>query len=184
MPMLTNPRWELFAQNMASGKTADESYRLAGYKPNRHNAARLNTNENVRARIAELQEAAASRATITLETLLADAQATYRRATGAGQHSAANGSLTLIAKLLGLLVEKTENMVERDRLQADRAQRAQMASAGDLLAQAAASLGVSVHADSKAVARSIMLAARQQPFLPPAVQRLLNAAERSDHGDH
>jgi hypothetical protein len=55
MPVLRNQRQELFAQGLAQGKTADLAYENAGYKPNRHNASRLKTNETVLARVLELQ---------------------------------------------------------------------------------------------------------------------------------
>jgi phage terminase small subunit len=35
MPVLSNPKHERFAQELAKGKTADEAYQLAGCKPNR-----------------------------------------------------------------------------------------------------------------------------------------------------
>ena len=38
MPILANAKHELFAQGLARGATADEAYKLAGYKENRHNA--------------------------------------------------------------------------------------------------------------------------------------------------
>lgn len=53
---LKNARHEKFAQGLAEGKTEDQAYRDAGFKPNRHNASRLlNTKENVRDRVKELQ---------------------------------------------------------------------------------------------------------------------------------
>jgi hypothetical protein len=52
---LTNPRHELFAQHLASGKTAKEAYVLAGYKPNRGNAAELNAKQSISNRVAEIQ---------------------------------------------------------------------------------------------------------------------------------
>src|SRR6187551_2592612 len=55
MPMLTNSRHERFAQGLAQGKTADEAYRLAGYAANRGNASTLKANQNIEARVAELQ---------------------------------------------------------------------------------------------------------------------------------
>jgi hypothetical protein len=56
LPVLRNPRHERFAQALAQGKTADAGYKNAGYKPNRHNACRLKTNEHIKARILELQQ--------------------------------------------------------------------------------------------------------------------------------
>jgi len=55
MPILRNARHELFAQGLAQGKTADAAYENAGYRPNRHNASRLKTNETVIGRVKELQ---------------------------------------------------------------------------------------------------------------------------------
>jgi len=52
--VLPNARHEKFAQEIASGKTADESYVLAGYSENRHNAAKLARKEHIKARVAEL----------------------------------------------------------------------------------------------------------------------------------
>ena len=40
MGVLTNPRHELFAQELAKGKSASEAYTLAGNRPCRQNAAR------------------------------------------------------------------------------------------------------------------------------------------------
>lgn len=54
MPTLVNPRHERFAQELAKGKTADESYPIAGFKENRHNAAALAREEHIKARVAEL----------------------------------------------------------------------------------------------------------------------------------
>ena len=41
MPPLGNPRHEKFVQGLFEGKSADEAYQLAGYKPHRQNAHRL-----------------------------------------------------------------------------------------------------------------------------------------------
>src|SRR5262245_47430430 len=55
MTILTNPRQELFAQQLAKGKSANEAYRLAGYRPCRQNAHRLSSNDAIQQRIAELK---------------------------------------------------------------------------------------------------------------------------------
>jgi phage terminase small subunit len=47
MPLLDNPKYELFAQGLAEGRTADEAYKRAGYKPNRGNAATLKANQSI-----------------------------------------------------------------------------------------------------------------------------------------
>src|SRR6266498_2975846 len=55
MPVLSNHRWELFAQQLSAGKTATEALKLAGYPPNSHNSSRMKKNEKVMKRIEELQ---------------------------------------------------------------------------------------------------------------------------------
>src|SRR5690606_14610919 len=55
MPVLKIAKHERMAQALAKGLNADKAYAAAGYKPNRGNAARLNANESIRGRVAELQ---------------------------------------------------------------------------------------------------------------------------------
>ena len=62
MPVLPNQRHEAFAQALAKGKTADEAYTLAGFKPNRGNATRLKANDSIRKRVDELQQKVAEKA--------------------------------------------------------------------------------------------------------------------------
>ncbi len=59
MPVLPNSKQELFAQAIATGKTADEAYALAGYRPNHGNAQRLKSNEVIRSRVEEIGSATA-----------------------------------------------------------------------------------------------------------------------------
>jgi phage terminase small subunit len=54
MPVLSNPRHESFAQALAKGKTADEAYASAGFKPDRGNASRLQQKDSIRQRVAEI----------------------------------------------------------------------------------------------------------------------------------
>lgn len=56
MPVLKNARHEAFAQELAKGKTADEAYRIAGFKPNRGNAATLKQKQSISKRVSELLE--------------------------------------------------------------------------------------------------------------------------------
>jgi hypothetical protein len=59
MPPLANPRHELFAQAVASGKSASEAYRRSG-APGKNadvHAARLMVNDGICKRVAELKEA-------------------------------------------------------------------------------------------------------------------------------
>lgn len=47
MAALSNPKHERFAQEIAAGKSAAEAYGIAGFKPNRHNAAALARQQHV-----------------------------------------------------------------------------------------------------------------------------------------
>jgi phage terminase small subunit len=54
MPVLPNAKHELFAQELANGKTATEAYVAAGYKANRGNAATLKQDQSISNRVAEI----------------------------------------------------------------------------------------------------------------------------------
>jgi hypothetical protein len=70
MAVLNNPRHERFAEALASGKSASQAYAEAGYKKDRRNASRLTSNDDIRARVAELQSRAAERAVIDKQWVL------------------------------------------------------------------------------------------------------------------
>ncbi|WP_417463088.1 terminase small subunit [Kordiimonas sp.] len=70
MQPLANTRHEVFAHARVAGLTIDAAYIDAGYKPNRSNAARMNTNEHIQQRIKELQDAAAKLAEIDAALVL------------------------------------------------------------------------------------------------------------------
>lgn len=59
MPILENPRHELFAQALAKGETAVDAYQAAGYEANDGNSFRLKNDPVVVARVDELLEDAA-----------------------------------------------------------------------------------------------------------------------------
>lgn len=105
MPALRNDKWELFAQGLAKGLTAEEAYSEAGYKPNRHNASRLKTNENVLRRVAELKDRSAKRVAVTVESLCMELEEARGIAISERQSSAAVSATMGKAKLFGLGVE-------------------------------------------------------------------------------
>lgn len=113
MPALTNPRHERFAQELAKGKTADAAYVEAGYKANRHNAAALARQEHISTRVAEITERGAVRAEITVASILEELEQARVAALGAEtpQSSAAVSASMSKAKLLGLVVDKSESKV-------------------------------------------------------------------------
>jgi phage terminase small subunit len=107
MPTLKNPRHERFAQELATGKSADAAYVSAGYRANRSNAARLSANQDIQKRVAEIQSLGAERAAVTVETLIAEAEAARSKAMGEkGGANAAVAAITAKAKLAGLWHEK------------------------------------------------------------------------------
>jgi phage terminase small subunit len=106
---LSNPKHELFAQELAKGKSQAEAYSEAGYKPSEQNASRLTRNDKVQTRVAEIQGRAVIRTQITLASLMEEAAEIQAAALKANQHSAAVAALTAKAKLAGLWVEKSEN---------------------------------------------------------------------------
>ena len=102
MPTLRNPRRERFAQDLATGKTADAAYVLAGYQENRSNAARLNAAQDIQKWVGEIQSLGAEHAAITVETLIAEAEAARTKAMAEkGGAAAAIAAVTAKAKLAG-----------------------------------------------------------------------------------
>ncbi len=62
MAVMENPRHEIFAQQLAKGKSAEAAYAAAGYKRDRGAASRLSAKVNIQARVAELLERGAAKA--------------------------------------------------------------------------------------------------------------------------
>jgi hypothetical protein len=113
MPVLKNSRHELFCQNLAKGMTQDRAYTEAGFKPNRHNATRLNTNETIRNRVSELLTRNVQKqdeiVAITTQSLLAEAEAARVKAMSErGGAAAAIAALTAKGKLAGVWIERSE----------------------------------------------------------------------------
>jgi len=105
----SNPRHERFAQELAKGKTADEAYVLAGYKKNDGNATRLKGNERILERLGELQNRAAKRTEVTVESLIAEAEEVRRLAVEKGQLSAAIAAIKEKGVLSGKRIERSEH---------------------------------------------------------------------------
>lgn len=54
MPVLSNPRHERFAQELANGKTGMEAHKLAGYKKNMGTPSTLKKDPRISKRVAEI----------------------------------------------------------------------------------------------------------------------------------
>jgi hypothetical protein len=115
---LSNQRHEIFAQELAQGKSATEAYTLAGYKGDRTAASRLSTNVNVMARVQELQERGAKKAEVTVESLIGEAEQVRELAMNKTQLSAANTAIRNKAQLSGVWIDKTEvtNSIDLHRM--------------------------------------------------------------------
>lgn len=72
MATLKNARHELFCRGIVEGKTGDQAFIDAGYRPNRKNAARLKAKEVIQRRIKELQKRGLSRHDITVDRVLGE----------------------------------------------------------------------------------------------------------------
>ena len=116
MPVLSNPKRELFAQARAKGAGIEDAYEQSGYKRHRGNAHRMSENEDVKRRVAELQRRGAERAEVTIADITADLRRLAQKAEameGPAAVQAARACRMDIAKLNGLVVEHTHNVYEK-----------------------------------------------------------------------
>lgn len=108
MPVLRNQRHELFAQELAAGRSASEAYERAGYKSNYGNCIRLKGNERVEARVAELQNRGAAHAEVTIVSLVQELEDARQLAVERGQASAAVAATMGKAKVTGQIIDRAE----------------------------------------------------------------------------
>ena len=120
MPTLSNPRHEAFAQALARGTSAAAAYIEAGYKANAGNACTLKSQQSISKRVLELQEEqiaihqqataeAAANAKVTIESLIAEAEAARVKAMAEkGGAAAAVSATTVKAKLAGMWRDKVD----------------------------------------------------------------------------
>jgi len=107
MSPLSNSRHEKFAQELATGRSAD-AYKRAGYKANYGNCIRLKGNERVAARITELKSVGAARAEVTIASLVCELDEARTEALRLGQASAAVSATMGKAKITGQIIERAE----------------------------------------------------------------------------
>lgn len=112
MPVLPNPRYERFAQNLAKGMPQHKAYTDAGFsmKPssNRTDASKAAHKPEVEARVKELLERQAKRLDVTIDTLVSELDVMFKLALATKQPAAGVGAIMGKAKLLGLVVDKAE----------------------------------------------------------------------------
>jgi len=118
MPALVNARHERFARFYIRTGNAAASYIKAGYSPSTRAsldpaASKLTRNNKVASRIRELQKQMAGRNRISVDTLLDDLAADRALALTLGQPAAAISATMNRARLVGLLVNRKENLEPR-----------------------------------------------------------------------
>jgi hypothetical protein len=114
----------------------------AGYSERTANeqASQMLALPHIDAEVKRLQEEIATANNITVSALLIEAEQARAVAKEGKNASAMVAATTLKARLCGLLVDRVEDMVERERLAADRARIGEVKKAGQLLSEAAESL--------------------------------------------
>ena len=112
---LANPRHERFAAELAQGRSATDAYKAAGYAVEGAaawaSASRLLRDAKVAARVLELQNVAAERTGFNVEKIAGNLARIAEKAETNGDSaglSVARASNMDIAKLLGLVVDKSE----------------------------------------------------------------------------
>lgn len=114
MPALENTRHEKFAQELAKGTSAGRAYEAAGYDVEGDHADQsasrlLSRNAKVRDRVAELQQKAAQKVGVTLESWIEEGVELMRSIAKAGDSAAASQQYERVAKVAGFWTERTES---------------------------------------------------------------------------
>jgi hypothetical protein len=116
LPVLRNPRYELFAQGLALGKKQDAAYADAGYTKNKGNSSTLKNKPEIQNRVQELLE---ERARVSLEktrreievtknSLLAELEESRQFAFERGQAGAAVAATVAKARITGKIIDRRE----------------------------------------------------------------------------
>jgi len=117
MPILTNSRHEAFAHGLAAGKSIEAAYRKAGYSPNSGNASRLNGNERIIARVAELEALVQNMRNLSTHRVVLSEEWVTEQLIGVvldaktqdkPDSAGANKALHLLGLSLGMFVERNE----------------------------------------------------------------------------
>jgi len=107
------PRQQRFCLLIVEGETQVKAYQLAGYSVKGErvaavNASKLLTNANIQSFIAQQQAKAAERNVVTVESITANLERISRKAEDAGSFGPAAIAQGMIAKLNGLMVDRSE----------------------------------------------------------------------------
>jgi len=151
----------------------------AGYSERTANeqASQMLALNHIDAEVKRLQEEIASANNVTVATLLIEAEQARAVAKKGKNASAMVAATTLKARLCGLLIDRVEDMVEREKLAADRARIGEVKKAGQLLADAAKSLDL----PERATPAQIVGALAERPLITPEAFTLLRAARMAEN---
>jgi hypothetical protein len=155
---------------------ATAAAKRAGYAENSANetAAKMMKLPHVAEEIQRMQADLARSANVTVASLLQKAELAWQIAVRTKQIGSASALLTFMAKMCGLMVERHEDVVKRDELERQSAQRGALVEAGALLADAAQSLGL----PRTATPAQIVGAVAERPVATPEVFRLMHEAAK------
>ncbi len=113
MAELKNIRHELFCRGLVTGKTADQAYQNAGYKPSRAHASRLAAKGTIRQRVSELHQSVAQAATVDRAWVLQQMRDLYEKTTAAPADggptwspSTAKGLLDMFGREMGMFIDR------------------------------------------------------------------------------
>ena len=113
MPVLTNPRYEHFAQLVATGQSPKQAYAAAGYgeKTAYTCGPRLLKRPEVRSRVTELQQTVTRtsifRAAVSREFVVTELMDNAQKAKQNQAWSASSRALELLGRELGMFVERS-----------------------------------------------------------------------------
>lgn len=152
----------------------------AGYSERTANeqASQMLALPHVDAEVRRLQEELASANNITVASLLIEAEQARAVAKEGKNASAMVAATTLKARLTGLLIDRVEDMVEREKLAADRARIGEVKKAGQLLSEAAVSLDL----PERATPAQIVGAIAERAIITPEAFTLLRASRMAENG--
>jgi phage terminase small subunit len=108
MAILDNVRQERFAQELATGRSATDSYEFAGYKRDDGHASRLAGQGKIRGRVHELKQEAARMADIRRQDIIELLRADHDLARERGQMAAAIRAAELLGKSIGMFGDQPE----------------------------------------------------------------------------
>jgi hypothetical protein len=106
--ILDNVRHERFAQELATGRSATDSYEFAGFKRDDGHASRLAGQGRIQGRVHELKQEAARMADIRRQDIIELLRADHDLARERGQMAAAIRAAELLGKSIGMFGDQPE----------------------------------------------------------------------------